>query len=85
MSFLRMRQIPRPQRHIKSIIFLWKSIHLLEDLLLSRAPDLDFFAKGPPKTLRKQLAKIARRTEDCRKGTEQIARELGLAALLRQE
>ena len=57
----------------------------LEDLLLLRAPDLDFFAKGPPKTLRKQLAKFARRTEDCRKRAEQIARELGLAALLRQE
>ena len=57
----------------------------LEDLLLLRAPDLDFFAKGPPKTLRRQLAKFARRTEDCRKGAEQIARELGLAALLRQE
>ena len=40
---------------------------------------------GPPKTLRKQFAILARRTEDCRKGAEQIARELGLAALLRQE
>ena len=27
MSILRMRQIPRPQRHIKPIIFPWKSIH----------------------------------------------------------
>ena len=31
----------------------------LEDLLLLRAPDLDFFAKGPPKTLQKQLATFA--------------------------
>ena len=30
----------------------------LEDLLLLRAPDLDFFANGPPKTLRRQLAKF---------------------------
>ena len=57
----------------------------LEDLLLLRAPDLDFFAKGPPKTLRKQLAKFARHTEDCRKRAEQLAKELGFAALLRQE
>ena len=30
----------------------------LDDLLLMRAPDLAFFAKGPPKTLRTQLAKL---------------------------
>ena len=57
----------------------------LEDLLLLRAPDLDFFAKGPPETLRKQLAKFARRTENCRKQAERVARELGLTAFLRQE
>ena len=57
----------------------------LEDLLLLRAPDLDFFAKGPPKTLRKQLAKFAKRTESCRKEAEKIARELGFTALLRSE
>ena len=57
----------------------------LEDLLLLRAPDLDFFAKGPPKTLRKQMAKFARRTEACRMRAEEIARELGLAAFFRPE
>jgi len=57
----------------------------LEDLLLLRAPDLAFFAKGPPKTLRKQLAKFARRTEDCRKQAAWIAGDLGLATFLRQE
>jgi len=57
----------------------------LEDLLLMRAPDLDFFAKGPPKTLRTQLAKFASRTNACRKQAEKIARELGLDALLRPE
>ena len=57
----------------------------LEDLLLMRAPDLEFFAKGPPKTLRKQLAKFASRTNACRKQVEKIARELGLATFLRTE
>jgi len=57
----------------------------LDDLLLLRGPDLEFFAKGPPKTLQKQLAKFARRTENCRQRAEHIARELGLAAFLRPE
>jgi hypothetical protein len=48
----------------------------LDDLLLLRAPDLEFFAKGPPKTLKS-------RTESCTQRAEQIARELGLAAFLR--
>ena len=57
----------------------------LEDLLLLRAPDLEFFAKGPPKKLRKQLAKFAKRTEACRKEAMKIAMELGLASFLRPE
>ena len=57
----------------------------LEDLLLLRAPELSFFAKGPPKTLQKQLAKFARRTEQCRPQAEQLATELGFAGFLRQE
>jgi hypothetical protein len=57
----------------------------LDDLLLLRAPDLEFFAKGPPKTLRKQLAKFARRTQACRQRAELIAAELGLADFLRPE
>ena len=39
----------------------------------------------PPKTLRKQLTKLARRTDACRKRAEEMAIELGLAALLRPE
>ena len=57
----------------------------LGDLLLMRAPDLSFFAKGPPKTLSKQLAKFAARTDTCRKQAEKIANELGLAAFVRPE
>ena len=57
----------------------------LEDLLLMRAPDLSFFAKGPPKTLRAQLAKFASRTIACRKQAGKIAKELGLAAFVRPE
>ena len=49
-----------------------------------RAPDLLFFAKGPPKSLQTQLAKFASRTEACREQAEKIARGLGLEALLRQ-
>ena len=57
----------------------------LDDLLLLRAPELDFFAKGPPKTLRQQLAKFAKRTNACRQEAEEFARELGLDHLLRSE
>ena len=57
----------------------------LEDLLLIRAPDLEFFAKGPPKTLCQQLVKFAKRTEDCRAEAERIAKELGLDGFLRPE
>jgi len=54
----------------------------LDDLLLLRAAELEFFAKGPPKTLRKQLAKFASRTEACRVESAKIESELGFAALL---
>jgi len=57
----------------------------LDDLLLLRAPDLDFFVKGPPKSLRKQLGKFARKTEACRQRAEKIAIELGLGAFLRPD
>ena len=57
----------------------------LDDLLLLRAPELDFFAKGPPKTLRQQLAKFAKRTNACRLEAEELAKELGLDRLLRSE
>ena len=57
----------------------------LDDLLLIRAPALSFFAKGPPKTLRRQLAKFASRTNVCRKQAEKIAQELGLVAFVRPE
>ena len=57
----------------------------LDDLLVLRALELKFFAKGPPKTLRTQLAKFASRSEVCRKEAAKIARELGFAGFLREE
>ena len=57
----------------------------LDDLLLLRAPELKFFAKGPPKTLRTQLAKFASRTEACRKKAAKIAKEFGFDGFLREE
>ena len=49
----------------------------LDDLLLVRAPDLQFFLKGPPKSLASQLQKFAKRTEKCRATAAELARELG--------
>ena len=49
----------------------------LDDLLLMRAPDLSFFAKGPPKTLRTQLAKFASRTNACRKQRRGLQKNWG--------
>ena len=57
----------------------------LDDLLLLRAPELEFFAKGPPETLRTQLAKFASRTEACRKTAAKIAKELGFDGFLRED
>ena len=58
----------------------------LDDLLLIRAPDLSFFAKGPPITLRTQLAKFASRTDACRKQAEKIAKKkLGFDRFVRRE
>ena len=57
----------------------------LDDLLLLRPPDLEFFAKGPPKSLNRQLAKFAARTEACRTEAANIARELGLTQFLRED
>ena len=57
----------------------------LEDILLMRAPDLSFFAKGPPKTLRTQLANFASRTNACRKDALKISEELGFASFVRDE
>ena len=54
----------------------------LQDLILLRAPSLEFFKKGPPKTLQKQLAKFTNRTEACRRVAEKFAKELGLAPFL---
>ena len=55
----------------------------LDDLLLVRPPALDFFMRGPPKNLKKQLSKFARRTDMCRKNAEKMCVELGLGRLLR--
>ena len=78
--------------HPKEDDDLWLDLYVmlsratrLQDLLLMRAPDLSFFAKGPPKTLRTQLAKFASRTNACRRQAEKIAQELGLAAFVRPE
>ena len=54
----------------------------LQDLILLRAPPLEFFKNGPPKSLTKQLAKFTNRTEACRGAAEKFAKELGLAPFL---
>ena len=56
----------------------------LDDLLLLRPPELEFFLNGPPKSLKKQLAMFARRTAGCRKKAAELADELGLGHLLQR-
>ena len=58
---------------------------ILNDLLFLRAPDMDFFAKGPPKTLHKELAKFSQRTDDCRLHAEKHAMDLDLGRFLRKD
>ena len=49
----------------------------LEDLLLVRAPPCEFFLQGPPSDLRQQLAKLSKRTDECRVRAAKLAEELG--------
>ena len=51
----------------------------LEDLLLVRAPPIDFFQSGPPVSMRRQLATFARRSAACHTRAEEIAQELGFS------
>ena len=55
-----------------------------EDLLLMRAPHIEFFLAGPPKGLRKQLAQFATRTRTCRKAATELAEQLGFTEFLRE-
>ena len=48
-----------------------------EDLLLMRAPRIEFFLAGPPKSLRAQLEQFAKRTRLCRRQATALAKELG--------
>ena len=51
----------------------------LNDILVIRAPPVDFLLRGPPAQLRERLKLFARRTESCHARAEQLAHELGLA------
>ena len=53
-----------------------------EDLLLMRAPDVEFLLRGPPKTLKEALRKFAARTKACRKTAQALAAELGFQEFL---
>ena len=55
----------------------------LEDILLVRAPPVEFLAKAPPEGLTNALETFAGRTASCRKQALQLADELGLRHLLR--
>ena len=54
-----------------------------EDLLLMRAPRVEFFLAGPPEGLRKQLEQFAARTKRCRREATAFARELGFTEFIR--
>ena len=50
----------------------------LDDLLLLRAPGVEFLLRGPPAALRERLRTFARRIEACHATAEALASELGL-------
>ena len=54
----------------------------LEDLLVMRAPESDFLLRGPPASLKNQLKKFAKRTEENRRIAEALAEELGFTEFL---
>ena len=55
----------------------------LEDLLLVRAPPVEFLKSGPPKDLARQLRVFATRTDLCREAAARLATELGMQRFLR--
>ena len=54
----------------------------LDDLLLVRAPPVEFLKNGPPKDLVRQLHVFATRTDACRETAARLATELGMHAFL---
>ena len=57
----------------------------LEDLLLIRAPPIEWFAAKPHKNLLHQLGKLTKKTNECRRVALKLAKELGLATFLRDD
>ena len=53
-----------------------------KDILLARAPPVDFLTQGPPADLAAKLRTFAARTAACRHEAKRLACELGLAAFL---
>ena len=54
----------------------------LDDLLLLRAPDVEFLKHGTPKVFRDRLAQFDRRVKSCKTKAEQLVKELGLVRFL---
>ena len=55
----------------------------LDDILLTRAPPVEFLLKGPPESLARTLRTFAARTNSCGLEARRLAAELGLQDLLR--
>ena len=55
----------------------------LDDILLTRAPPVEFLLKGPPESLARTLRTFAARTNSCGLQARRLAAELGLEYLLR--
>ena len=54
----------------------------LEDLLVMRVPEAEFLLRGPPASLKSQLKKFAKRTEENRRIAETVANDLGFTEFL---
>ena len=57
----------------------------LDDLLLLRAPNVEFLKHGPPKVFRDRLAQFDRRARSCNTKAEQLVKELKLDRFLHDE
>ena len=55
----------------------------LDDILLTRAPPVEFLLKGPPESLARTLRTFAARTNSCGLEARRLAAELGLESFLR--
>ena len=56
-----------------------------EDILVMRAPPVEFLLRGPPSGLREQLRAFLKKAVACRRQARKVAHDLGFDAFLHED